>query len=430
MLQRSEDWTPSEIAQYQYDRLCSLLRHCERSVPWYGRLFAEYGISSRDLVNLEDIRRFPTTSKEDIRDHLEDFVSSEMSRRSLIYATTGGSTAIPCGFYQTQSIRNIEKAFFSYHWGWFGCGKNDVSVVLRGEFVGSERDLIRYSPSRNEWHFSTYFLTRDNLPFYVDMLNRIKPVFIQAYPSAIDIFAQYLLENGHQIDCSIKAVMCGSENIYDPQIVRIEEAFKTHVHAWYGQAEKVCLAVWSKTSRMYHAFPQYGYTEVLDHVGTEVREEGHVGEIVATGFSNYAMPLIRYRTSDFAVHTNAPSPDGLLYRRFDRIEGRLQELFVTGNGRLVSMTAINMHDDIFDNVRQFQFFQDMPGVLIMRVIPKGSYSDADRSRIEERLRSKIGRDTMMRIEIVDEIPRTTNGKLRFLIQKLPITSWGEMDVVR
>ncbi len=45
-------------------------------------------------------------------------------------------------------------------------------------------------------------------------------------------------------------------------------------------------------------------------------------------------------------------------------------MVVTKNGRYISMTAINMHDDVFDNLRQFQFHQDKIGEVTFNYVPK------------------------------------------------------------
>jgi phenylacetate-CoA ligase len=37
--------------------------------------------------------------------------------------------------------------------------------------------------------------------------------------------------------------------------------------------------------------------------------------------------------------------------------------------RLVSWTTLNMHDDAFLHVRQFQFYHDVPGRAVLRMVP-------------------------------------------------------------
>lgn len=429
-LSESQFWSKQELDEYQYEKTKAILEHAQRNVPWYQKKFAEHGISAKDFVNLQDIKKFPLLTKEEIRDNLDQFISKGFSKRRLMYVTTGGSTAIPFGFYQPPSLEKIDLAFFQHHWNWVDCRLTDLSVVLRGEFVGSENNFFSYKPLKKEWRFSTYFLNEKTFDFYFKKLNEIQPVFIQAYPSAAELFAQLMIERNLQLSFKLKAIMLGSENIYDEQINLIEKAFDTKVHTWYGQAERVCLAPWSKHSKLFHVFPQYGLTELIDASGNEITEEDETGEIVATGFHNFAMPFIRYRTMDLATHTNQLSPDGFNYRLFKRIEGRLQELIVTSTGRLISMTAINMHDETFDNVRQFQFYQDTPGKLLLKILPSQNFSEKDLSRIYDNIKFKLGKDTDLEIKIVDSIPRTKSGKLRFLDQKLEIKQWGKIEKVR
>lgn len=426
----TEKFTKKELDEFQYEKTKAILEYAERNVPWYQKKFAEFGISSKSFVNLSDIKKFPLLTKEEIRDNLEQFISKEFNKNRLMYVTTGGSTAIPFGFYQQSSLEKIDLAFFEHHWGWVNCSMKELSVVLRGEFVGSERKYFDYKPSKKEWRFSTYYLNEKTFPLYLRKLNEIKPAFIQAYPSAAELFANFLLESNLQLDFIPKAIMLGSENVYDEQIQFIEKAFNTRVHTWYGQAERVCLASWTKNSRLFHVFPQYGLTELIDSSGSEIVEEDQTGEIVATGFYNFAMPFIRYRTMDLATHTNQKSPEGFNYRLLKRIEGRIQELIVTSTGRLISMTAINMHDETFDNVKQFQFYQDTPGKLILKILPSVKFSDRDLQRIYDSLKFKLGSDMDLDIVLVNSIPRTRSGKLRFLDQRLEIKDWTKIEKLK
>lgn len=100
------------------------------------------------------------------------------------------------------------------------------------------------------------------------------------------------------------------------------------------------------------------------------------------------------------------------------IEGREQELIITKKGNLISMTAMNMHSDVFDNVKQFQFYQDTPGKVIFKVVKKNNYSDEDTMYILQELQKKMKNQVDIEIKFVNEISRTKRGKYKFLIQKL------------
>ena len=132
------------------------------------------------------------------------------------------------------------------------------------------------------------------------------------------------------------------------------------------------------------------------------------------------MPFIRYRTNDLAVLTNVKCECGRNYPLLKKVEGRLQELIVTGTGRLISMTAINMHSDVFDDIKQFQFYQEKKGEVILNIVRKQTYTGRDTEYIHRELYKKLGDDVDLIIRFVDLIPHTQSGKYRFLIQKLPI----------
>src|SRR5690606_25753037 len=107
------------------------------------------------------------------------------------------------------------------------------------------------------------------------------------------------------------------------------------------------------------------------------------------------------------------------------IEGRLQALIASKHGNLISMTAINMHDSVFDNVFQFQFYQDAPGKLILQIQPKPNYNSIDEEKILKGLHQKLNNQFDITVQRVERIVQTGRGKTSFLVQKLPVAQeWG------
>jgi phenylacetate-CoA ligase len=78
------------------------------------------------------------------------------------------------------------------------------------------------------------------------------------------------------------------------------------------------------------------------------------------------------------------------------------------------------HFDVLDNVHQTQYFQDTPGRVIFRVVPKSGFSLTDLNRIQAVVQAKTGNDVQVEVQVVKEIPRTESGKHRMIIQKLDI----------
>jgi phenylacetate-CoA ligase len=246
-----------------------------------------------------------------------------------------------------------------------------------------------------------------------------KPEFLKGYPSSLYIFARYLKETNKPFPV-VKGLLCASENLYEYQKNLFKEVFEgAKIFSHYGHYELAVLAGYCEHEDTYHVLPQYGFAELIDKNGNVVTQRGQIGEIVGTSFLVYNTPFIRYRTQDLAVFKGIECQAcGRPYQIWERIEGRLQEFIVTRNGRYISMTAINMHDDTFDPIRQFQFYQEEKGVVVFRYIPKDTIADERLMDIKKRLLSKFGDDIELVMKEVSEIPPTKRGKHRFLIQRL------------
>ena len=215
--------------------------------------------------------------------------------------------------------------------------------------------------------------------------------------------------------------MLGSENLYDRQPARFAAVLpEIRVFSWYGHAEMMVLAPWCGRNRWFHVWPFYGMAEILDEHGTPVGEGGE-GEIVGTSLHVRATSIIRYRTMDVAVRRPEQCPDcGRPFPTLERVLGRLQEVVFTGTGRYISMAAVDLHDRIFDRLRQFQFLQETRGNLAFRYVPKSPLTGAEDLGIREGLMKQLGDDIELQMRDTDPIELTAAGKLRFLDQRLPV----------
>lgn len=423
-LQESQWWSKEKLEEYQMTELEKLLKHAYENVPYYRRVFDERGLRPKDIQDFYDLKKIPFLTKEIVQNNLEDLVAQNYPKSNLQYITTAGSTGIPLGFYLDKNTTGAKEwAFILNQWKRVGFKIGDKSVVLRGNVVKSANKgkLWEYDSANKNLILSSYHITDKKLAEYIEKIREFRPDFVQAYPSAITILARLMKENNIKNFPSVKAILCGSENLYSWQRKLLEEVFQCRIYSWYGHAEECCLAGECEKSNYYHIFSEYGYTELIGKDGKQVNEENKLGEIVATGFNNYACPFIRYRTMDMAIKgKNHCNQCGRQFQLLKKIEGRIQEMILTKTNRYISMTAINMHSDVFDNIKQFQFFQEEKGKVFFNIIKKNSYTEKDTEYIYRELNKKLGNDMDLIIHFVDHIPRTKNGKYRFLIQKLPI----------
>jgi phenylacetate-CoA ligase len=422
-LEKSQWWSKEQLTQYQITSLRRLIDHAYQNVPYYRRILIERNLTPAKFSSLADLRKLPLLTKEIIQEHFEDLIAKNIPRRAMKLVTTGGTSNNQLRFYIEKETSLKEWAFMTTQWERVNFRLDDKRLVLRGRPIDPCRNdgLWEYDPLTRECRLSVYHLTEENLFKYVEVMKKFSPDFIHGYPSAVAIFAQFIIENKIKNLPPIKGVLCGSEAILDHQKKLIEKAFKTRLFTWYGQSEKAILAGECETNSCYHIFPEYGITELVDENGNQITEPNQMGELVGTGFINYAMPLIRYKTGDLASFEQGYCKCGRKYPLIKKIVGRwTQEMLVGKQRNLISMTAINMHDDTYENTKQFQFYQEKPGQVILKIIKGAEYTERDSKRIISRLNEKLKDSIEIKIQLVENLTLTKSGKHRLIDQRTPI----------
>jgi len=427
-LQESQWWSREQLEEYQMKQLEKLLKHAYENVPYYRRVFDERGLWPKDVRDFNDLKKLPFLTKEIIRNNFNNLMAKNLSKSMFQYVSTSGSTGIPLQFYEEKRITNARE--MAFHWrmrNWIEYKFTDKCAVLRGNvvkrFEKNKRAWWEYTPVDKLLILSLYDMTEENLFKYEKKLTEFQPKFIQAYPSGITILARFMRKHDIELIYPIMAILCGSENLYSSQREMLEETFKCRVFSWYGHSEQAVLAGECEKSTYYHIFPEYGVTELIRSNGSPVNHEGGVGEIVGTGFNNYAMPFIRYKTGDLAVYTKQKCSCGRNYQLIEKVEGRQQEFIIAKDGHLISLGDMQIFF-VFDNIKQFQFYQFKQGEVVFKIVKKDTYTEEDTSHILRSLYDRIGGSVKVYIEFVDKIPRTDSGKYRFLIQKLSVNFEG------
>jgi len=429
LLRQSRGWSREELAAYQAEVLSRLLDHAYENVPYYRRVFDDRGLVPADIRTPDDLTLLPFLTREDLQKNLADLKARNYPESAFEYVTTGGSTGIPVGFYYERGAsRAKEWAFMKTQWDRVGYRFTDRCVVLRGYIVGSAKDDIYWKKTLfGRWLLmSSHHMTEETLPAYIDRIHRFRPRFIQAYPSMAVVLARYMREHDVAPFPTVKAVLCGSENLYPWQRSLLAEAFGCRVFSWYGNSEQTVLAGECEESTQYHIFPEYGVVELIGQDGRPVTTPGAMGEVVATNLTNLVCPLIRYRTMDVAVLGKGPCSCGRNYPLLERVEGRVQEFIVTGKGELLSGITMNIDTDAFDNVKQFQFYQEKVGEVILNIVKKPTFGDRDANYLYQEVGRSCGDDVTITIRYVDTIPLTARGKYRYFVQNMPIR-FGERE---
>jgi phenylacetate-CoA ligase len=426
-LQESQWWERDRSEAWQLQKLKDIATYAYENVPGYYHLYRDAGIRPDDILSLEDIRRLPFTTKQLLRENEKDFVTRSIPVEELKYDTTGGSTGEPLGFYHTETNGWMEKAFIHTGWERAGWRLGESSAVLRGRYVGTPQRFWDYNRANRELLLSSWHLSEDTFPEYVQKMRDFQVHFIQAYPSMIMVLADMLLDSSEPRCLEPVAILLGSEQLYDWQEGKLREAFPdTRLFAWYGQSEQAILAPMCEASNQYHVWPFYGYAEILDHQDNEVTTGG-VGELVGTSFWSHGTPFIRYRTTDMAAKGEfGCQACGRQHQLIESIEGRLQDYVITKDRARITATAFNLlfdhHYKAFGEIRNVQLYQDTVGEVVVRVVPRKTLSQESARDIKDRTERAAGGKIDVHVQVVDSIARTARGKYRFVEQKLQTES--------
>lgn len=421
ILRKTQYLSKDKIDEMVNQLFVNTVQNAFAHVPFYQRLYREHGVDITRIKDIGDIEQLPTISKEDLRNLKNDFLADNWDKKQLMYITTSGSTGNPVGFYQPKSMLMIEWAYTMHIWNRIGCTVNSSRLVLRGKKLHSNKSDpdIFYDPLRRELSCNVFNMTELNLEKYCVAIEKYRPEFIHGYMSAVLMLSKYIASRPGGLRHQFKGVLATSETILPDQKAFVEKILHTRVFSFYGHSERLVIAGECEKSADYHVEPLYGYCELLDGQGKAVDD----GEIVATGFLNPAMPLIRYRTGDLAQWSqDTACACGRSHMRLAGVHGRWnQDMLINSEGAYISLTALNIHSDEFDRITRYKLIQDTPGVVCMQIVPNAEFTNDDCNAIKQLLEKNTGHTIRFDLELVKEIPLRKNGKYQIVEQRIPVS---------
>ncbi len=360
---------------------------------------------------------WPVLDKGAIRDHPENF-----ARRTLVRvpAATGGTTGTPLRL--TRSLRGVaaEQAFIDSLLGPGHSFRTDKAAMLRAFAIKDRADdeppFGKLTRGGRCLMLSSYHLSRKNAWWYAQELTRFKPDLLFAYPSMLARLVNLL--EGESAKPAIPTILCSSETMPHGLRGEAEARLSARLIDFYGLAERVCFA-WSGNGTDYFFSPAYGRTELLASEADAGQPGCVAARIVATGFWNDSMPLVRYDTGDLAI-----LPANLSQREIAEIElglrpfrgilGRQDETIPLADGTVVY--GLNQIPKGIDHASQIQIVQQEPMQVTLFVVPKSSYAAADSEALLRNARARFPPEVKLRVELVDRLMQTAAGKTPFVIR--------------
>jgi len=394
-----------------------IFRYAIDNVPYYRELVKKGAINPSDIKGIEDIHKLPILTKEEIRNNPEHFVSDKFKKEKLITINTSGTTGKTLKIYVDKDSRRYGYAFFSRFKNWLGVNESHKNITFAGRGIVSPDDssppFWRINPAWNNYLFSSYHLSPHNMKYYVEKMKKIQPCYIDSYPSSIFVIAKYMKEKGIS-GIYPKAIITSSETLFDYQRKIISEIFNCPIYDQYGCAEQVVFVSQCEKGK-YHVHPEFGIVEYLKEDGSKAKE-GEPARLICTGFTNLAMPLIRYDIGDTGIMSKNKCSCGRSFPVIEKIIGRTDDILVMGDGRQVGRL-----DPVFKGlktIQEAQIIQENYDKVTLRIVPGNDYKESDSYGVVRELKKRLGEQTEITVAIVSKIPRSENGKFRAVISKV------------
>jgi len=424
LYEKSQWWSPEKLKELQERKLRRMVSHAWNNVPYYRRIFKTADIKPEEIKNVEDLKKLPVLTHENVRQCLDDLVAVNIPKRSLARVQTGGTTGHPLLLYADKNEMSSSKACLYRGWRWCGYKIGEKMAQIWGvPTVASKykrlRERLRRLVTRNIL-VGAWNLSDKNVEDALKRLNKEKPTFLRGYASPIYLLAKFIEQNGINLEFEAAGISTTAEPLFDFQRETIERAFHCEVFDQYGCGEVNSMAFDCEEHTGLHIPIERVYIEFLSEKDYSPVSEEKTGRIVVTSLDNYGMPLIRYDTEDLGIKKDDYCSCGRKLPLMDSIVGRTIDTMKLPNGNILfgGFFVIALEDMEWIakyGIIQFQVTQTKRNHIMLKIQSQRTPSEQGLRSFTDLIKRYIGDDVVFEIEFVDKIPVSASGKRRYIL---------------
>lgn len=414
---------------FQLNSLRALLAKAHAGSPFYAELFERTFGPHFDVatMTLADFRKLPILDKDTLATAGDAMLAVPKSSMDIAH-TSGSNGEPPFSFYldKDRSVREI--AFVHNVWSRTGYAPDQAKVVMRG-FAQRERggNSYEWSPALRELRLSVFPMSQADAALYLDLIDKRRIRYLYGYPSGLETFARHLNRLGRRPKLPLLGIMPISEPLYDHQRRLFARIFgDTPIAPFYGLSEKTLFAAeLPDQPGIYEFDPLYGVAELIGDDGAPVTRIGQEGRLVGTGFVSTGMPFIRYDSQDRAKLVRLPSADNGQRLRVTGIMPRRKPDFLISHAgdRIVAIDLTPEDPAFFEDIEGYQFYQNTPGLCVIKYIATPGGEDANVERIRGELARLAEGKLDFVVQRVDGLESPGSGKRAYIDQQLDLADY-------
>ena len=324
-----ETMSREKLTALQTERLRETVRRAMAS-PFYEPILRERDITPESITGLDDLRRLPFTTKDDLRSHYPFGLCAVPLEKIVRVHSSSGTTGNPTVVCHTQAdldawANQVARCMYMV-------GLRDTDVIQNTSGYGMFTGGLGIQYGAELLGAMTVPAAAGNSKRQIKFIMDFGSTALHAIPSYATRLAAVFHEEGIDPakDTKLTTLIIGAEPHSEEQRRRIEELLGVKAYNCFGMSEMngPGVAFECKEQNGLHIWEDYYLVEIVDPVTLEPVPDGEVGELVLTTLRREGMPLLRYRTRDLSPFLTGSCPCGRTHRRIDRFKGRSDDMMI------------------------------------------------------------------------------------------------------
>ncbi|MBJ8417280.1 phenylacetate--CoA ligase PaaK [Acinetobacter courvalinii] len=322
-----EKMTLAELRALQTQRLKQTLTYVYANSPVYKKKFDDAGVHPDDFVTLDDLAKFPFTTKQDLRDNYPFGMFAVPQEQIVRLHASSGTTGKPTVVGYTQKDINTWSNIVARCLRMAGLSAKDMIQVAYGYGLFTGGLGAHYGAER--LGATVIPMSGGQTEKQVQLIQDFKPTAIMVTPSyCVSIIEKLEQQLGSARNTSLKVGIFGAEPWSKELRREIEERLNIKALDIYGLSEIMGPGVAMQCldeGEGLTIWEDHFYPEIINPETGEVCKDGELGELVFTTITKEGLPIIRYRTRDL---TRLLAGQNLAMRRMDKIVGRSDDMLI------------------------------------------------------------------------------------------------------
>jgi phenylacetate-CoA ligase len=318
-----------KILEIQNEKIVRQVKHVYENVPYYKRLMDEKGVKPSDIKGVDDIKKLPFLSKDDLREaYPYGLLGTDLKNCVRIQSTSGTTGKRVVAFYTQKDIDLWEEC----------CARAIVAAGGTSEDVCQicyGYGLFTGGPGLNGGSHKVGCLTlpmsSGNTDRQIQFMMDLNATILCCTPSYAAYIGETLAEKGYTPeDNKLKAGIFGAEPWTQEMRQGIEKSLGIKAYDIYGLTEisGPGVAFECEEQSGMHINEDHFYVEIIDPKTGEVLPEGEKGELVFTSLDKEAFPLLRYRTKDICILSREKCSCGRTHVKMTKPLGRSDDMMI------------------------------------------------------------------------------------------------------